>query len=43
MPAAEEREVRQRGRAALRPVAHVMPLGHPHMAAREAAALISML
>ena len=42
MPAAQEREVRQRGRAPLRPVAHVMPFADPDVAAREAAALVPM-
>src|SRR5712692_909059 len=43
MPAAEEREVRERGRAALRPVAEMMPLAEAHAAAREAAALVPMV
>ena len=40
--ATEQREICQGGRAALRPVAHVMALPDPHVAAREAAAPISM-
>src|SRR5438105_10371598 len=43
MPAAEQREVRERGRPAVGPVAEVMPLGEAPMAPREAAALIPML
>jgi hypothetical protein len=43
MPATEEREVREGGRASVRPVADVMPLGETRAAAREAAALIPML
>ena len=43
VPATEEREVRQRGRAALRPVAHVMPLAQREAAAREAAATIPVV
>ena len=43
VPVTEERKVGQRGRAALRPVAEVMPLGEAPMAPREAAALIPML
>jgi hypothetical protein len=37
MPAAEEREVRERGRTAVRPVAEMMPLAEADTAAREAA------
>src|SRR3972149_149279 len=37
VPATEQREVRERGRAALRPVAEVMPLAERQPAAREAA------
>ena len=40
VPATEQGEVRQRGRAALRPVAHVMPLAQRESAAREAAAAV---
>jgi hypothetical protein len=43
MPATEQREVRERGRAALRPVADVMPLPEPHATAREAAAAVAMV
>jgi hypothetical protein len=43
MPATEQREVRERGRAALRPVADVMPLAEPHATAREAAAAVSVV
>jgi hypothetical protein len=41
MPATEEREVRERGRATLRPVPDVMPLAEREPAAREAAAPVS--
>jgi hypothetical protein len=41
MPAAEQREVRERGRSPVRPVAEMMPLAMAHAAAREAAALVS--
>jgi hypothetical protein len=40
VPATEQGEVRERGRAALRPVVEVMPLAEPDAAAREAAALV---
>ncbi len=43
MAATEQGEIRERGRAALRPVAHVMPLHDPHLAPREAAAPVSLL
>ena len=38
MPAAEQGEVRERCRPAMRPVAEIMPLAMAHPAAREAAA-----
>jgi hypothetical protein len=41
--ATEQREVRQRGRATLRPVADVMTLAERQAAAREAAATVSMM
>ncbi len=43
VPATEQSEIRERGRAAFRPVAHVMPLTTTEAAAREAAALVPML
>ena len=43
MAATEQDEVRECGRAALGPVAHVMPLTDPHVATRKAAAPVSML
>lgn len=43
MAATEQDEVRECGRAALGPVAHVMSLRDPHVAARKAAARVSML
>jgi hypothetical protein len=43
VPATEQGEVRQRGRAALRPVADVMPLAEPDPAAREAAPAVSVV
>ncbi len=43
VPATEKREVRERGRAAFGPVAHVMPLAEWEPAAREAAPAISMV
>src|SRR5713101_5712423 len=43
MPATEQREVRERGRAPVRPVAQVMPLAEADAAAREAAALVPMV
>ena len=42
MPATEQREVRQRGRAPLRPVPDVMPLAEWQSAAREPAAPVAM-
>jgi len=43
MPAAEEREIRERCRAAVRPVAEVMPLGEAATAARKPAAPVPMV
>ena len=43
VPPAEQREVRERRRAALRPVLEMMPLSEPHPAPREAAAVIPVL
>jgi hypothetical protein len=43
MPATEQREVRERGGAALCPVTEVMALPEPHAAAREAAAPVAMV
>jgi hypothetical protein len=43
MAATQYRQVRQGRRAALRPVAHVMPLADSDVAAREAAAPVPML
>ena len=43
VPATEQREVRERGRAALRPVTDVMSLAERDSAAREAAAAIPVL
>jgi hypothetical protein len=43
MPATEESEVRERGGAALRPVADVVALASGQTAAREAASLVSMV
>ena len=43
MATTEHREIRQRGRAARRPVTHVMSLPDQHPAAREAAAPVPML
>ena len=43
VPATEQREVRQRGRAALRPVADMMPLAGRQPAARKAAALVPVV
>ncbi len=40
--ATEQREICQGSRAALRPVAHVMALPDPHVAAREATAPVAM-
>jgi hypothetical protein len=42
MPATEQREIRQRGRAPLRPVTDVMPLPEPDSAARETTAAVSV-
>ena len=43
VPATEHGQVRERGRAALRPVAHVMPLAEREAAAREAAASVAVV
>src|SRR2546429_6061661 len=43
VPATEQREVGERGGAALCPVADVMPLAHRQPAAREAAAAVAMV
>jgi len=43
VPATEQREVRERGRAPVRPVAEVMPLPEPHATAREAAATVAVM
>ena len=43
MPPTEQEEIRQGGGPALRPVAHVMPLADPHVAAREATRPVPML
>jgi hypothetical protein len=43
VPTTEQCEVRERGGAAVRPVAEMMPLTEPHPAARKAAALIPMV
>jgi len=43
MAATEQREIRQRGGTALRPVTDVMPLAEPRAAAAEAAAAIAMV
>jgi len=43
MAVAEQGEVRQRGRAAMGPVAEVMPLGEAQAAPWEAAALVPMV
>jgi hypothetical protein len=43
MPAAQHREVRQRRRAAVRPVAEMMPLAMAHAAAGEPAAPVPMV
>ena len=43
VPATEQREVRERGGAALRPVAEVMPLTEGEAAAGKAAAAVSMV
>jgi hypothetical protein len=43
MPAAEQREIRERCRPAVRPVTEMMPLPETHTAAREAATPIPMV
>ena len=43
VPATQQSEVRERGRAALRPVADVMPLAEPQSTPREAAALVPLV
>ena len=43
MPAAEHREIRQRGRAAARPMPDVMPLPDAHAAAGEATSAVAMV
>jgi len=43
MPATEQREIRERRRAAGRPMTDVMPLRNPQSAAREATVAIPML
>ena len=43
VPATEEREVRQRGRPALRPVPHVMSLAKREAAARKVAAAVPVV
>src|SRR6266542_3582363 len=43
MPTAEEREVRERGRTAVRPVAEMMPLAEADAAAGEAATQVPMV
>src|SRR6267378_1144150 len=43
MPATEEREVRERGRAPVGPVAEMMPLGEADPAPRETATLVPMV
>ena len=43
MPTTEHGEVRERGRAAVGPVAQVMPLSEAQAAPREAAALVPMV
>ena len=43
MPAAQQREVRQRGRAPLRPVTEVMPLAEADTAAGKAATPVPMV
>jgi len=43
VPATEQREIRQRRRAAMRPVADVMALAERHATAREAAAEVPMV
>ncbi len=41
--ATQQREIRERGGPAVRPVTDVMALAEPHAAAREAAAAIAMV
>ena len=43
VPATEQGEIRERGGAALGPVTDVMSLAEPHLAAREAATVVSMM
>jgi hypothetical protein len=43
MPAAEQRQIRERGGAALRPVVEMVSLGDAHAATREATAPVPML
>jgi hypothetical protein len=43
MPPTEKREIRERGRAAVRPVVEVMSLAEAYAAAREAAAPVAMM
>src|SRR4030095_14734882 len=43
VPATEHGKIRERGRAALRPVAHVMPLAEWEAAAREATASVPVM
>src|SRR5205823_7946662 len=43
VPATEQREVRERGRAAVRPVADVVPLAEREAAAGKAAALVPVM
>ena len=43
VPATEQGEVGERGRAPVGPVAEVMPLGEAQSAPREAAALVPMV
>ena len=43
MPPAEQDQIRHRGRAATRPVLHVMPLRDARPAARESTGLIAMM
>ena len=43
VPATEQREIRERGGTAVRPVADVMPLAEPHATAWEAAAPVPVV
>src|SRR6266513_1647446 len=43
VPTTEQRQVRERGRASVRPVADVMALAEANAAAREAAAAVSVV